>query len=350
MYKLLIAGLACLSIVGGAALAQDATPEAMSVPENAVGGELASPRGIIFDEAGNLYVAEAGTGGDVPLVAEMPGVPPEEMPPVTVGMTGRISMITPDGTRTTVVPLPSVSGGAEALGAYRAYPQGDSLWVVMTEGPGFPLSDAIIEIDTQAMRIRNFISLYPYEQANNPDGTEEIYSNPGDIGWSSDGTLYIIDTGMNALLSWTEEAGLATLHAWTDGAVPTAIEFGSDDSIYVGFLGAGIAPGAARIEHWSAGAGELMHTYEGFTAITDILVDEQDNLYAVELVTEMGEMGPNPTSGRVSLVTQEATTPVAEGLTMPFGIAQSPDGRMFVSTGTVSFGAPIPGAVIEIPM
>ena len=41
-----------------------------------------------------------------------------------------------------------------------------------------------------------------------------------------------------------------------------------------------------------------------------------------------------------------AITPIAEGLSAPYGLAQAPDGRLLVSVG--AFGGQ-PGAVIALP-
>ncbi len=340
--------LALIGMTAAPVLAQEATPEAeppMMPPavelENVVIDGLNSPRGIAFDEAGNLYIAEGGSGGDK-VVAEFDGMQ------ATAGLTSQVTVLAADGTVSVAVPnLISGAAGPEALGAYRAVPVGGSLWLVISEQQGMTvLSDAVIEIDLATGRIKNFIDQFAYEAANNPDGTEEIYSNPSDVEQGPDGRMWIVNTGMNTLLTWAPDEGLQTHHAWTDDPVPTSVDFGSDGSIYIGFLGTGIAPGMGHVERWSA-EGELLFTYEGLTAVTDILVTEDDTLYAVQLISEFGEQGPVFNSGSIVQLTEDAVTPIAEGLPQPFGLAQNAEGNLLVSVNT-AFAAPGSGAVVEI--
>jgi hypothetical protein len=147
---------------------------------------------------------------------------------------------------------------------------------------------------------------------------------------------------MNALLSWTEADGLATVAAWPDNSVPTAVEVADDGSLYVGFLGAELAPGAGKVEHWADG--ELVETFGGLNAVTDILLDG-DTLYAVELVL-FTEEGPGP--GRVVTVNAEGATPVVEGLLAPFALAQDAEGALYVSYGTIAFAPGMTGGVLKL--
>jgi len=82
-----------------------------------------------------------------------------------------------------------------------------------------------------------------------------------------------------------------------------------------------------------------VQTYTGLTAVTSVLVDAMGTIYAVETSLQ----GP----GRVVMVGADgAITPIAEGLSAPYGLAQAPDGRLLVSVG--AFGGQ-PGAVIALP-
>jgi hypothetical protein len=203
--------------------------------------------------------------------------------------------------------------------------------------------DSVVELNRETLAVKRIINLNDFEAENDPDGNG-YDSNVADIAWGADGTMYIVDAGMNSLLSWTEADGLAVVQAWPDNPVPTSVEVADDGSLYVGFLGAGLAPGAGKIEHWANG--ELVHTYEGLNAVSDILWDGE-NLYAVQLVI-FGEQGPGP--GSVVMVTEDAVTPVAEGLISPFGIAQGDDGSLYVTFGTVAFAPGMTGGVVKIDM
>lgn len=328
-------------IVGAAvlpALAQDMPP----LPGDVVVGDLGAPRGLAFDADGNLLVADAGSGGEIQMV--MPG--PEGESAVGMGMSGRIVSVAADGTVSDrIAGFPSYAMEMETLGLYRAIPNGDSLWVVYSgAGPattGAFWQDSVVELDAATLAVRRIINLNAFEVANDPDGNG-YDSNVADIAWDGNGTLYIVDAGGNDLLSWTEEGGLQVVAAWPDNPVPTSIAIAENGDLYIGFLGAGLAPGAGKIEHWSNG--ELAHTYSGLNTITDILLDG-DTLYAVEMVL-FTEQGPGP--GRVITVDENGATPVAEGLPAPFGIAQGPDGALYVSFGTVPLAPGMTGGVLKL--
>lgn len=345
----IIAALFALSSIGFAVQAQDATPEAAPpdmgmppLPGDLVVGDLSAPRGVAFDANGNLLVAVAGRGGD--FTTSVPS-PDGSVVDMSMGMTGVVLSVAADGTATPLIPgFPSYAAPSETTGLYRAIPNGDSLWVLQSGGgptnAGHPWMDTISEIDMATMHTIRTINLNQYEAANDPDG-RGYDTNVSDIAWLSDGTMLITDAGCNCLLSWTEEAGLATVATWGND-VPTSVEVAADDSVYVGFLGEGLAPGAAKIEHWANG--ELVETFSGLNAVSDILLDG-DTLYAVQLVV-FGEQGPGP--GSVVMVSADGVTPVAEGLLAPFGIAKGPDGALYVSFGTIAFAPGMTGGVVRI--
>jgi hypothetical protein len=329
-----------LLLMVSAVQAQEMPP----LPGELVIGDLQTPRGIAIDEEGNLIVTVVGNGGELEMT--LPG--PEGEATMRLGMTGEILSVAPDGTATPITSgFPSYAGAMETSGLYRAIPQGDSLWVIFG-GSGAATTgnfwmDSIAELDRATLAVRRIINLNNYEAENDPDGNG-YDSNVADIAWGSDGTMYIVNAGMNALLSWTEADGLQTVAAWPENPVPTSVEVADDGSLYVGFLGAGLAPGAGKIEHWADG--ELVHTYEGLTTVTDILLDGE-NLYAVQMFL-FGEQGPGP--GNVVQVTEDAVTPVVEGLITPFGLAQGEDGSLYVSYGTIAFAPGMTGGVVKIDM
>jgi hypothetical protein len=334
--------LAILAVLGMVtpALAQDST--------TVVDG-LNFPRGIVFDEEGNLYITEAGSGGEKVLLEV-------DESQITGGLTSQITVVAPDGSTSVAVAnfaSAFVPFEGASLGLIRAVPNGDLLWLVLSDAQNLTVfSDAVVAIDINTHRVVHYIDLFAIEAANNPvnltDGTEEVLSNPSDLAFSPDGTLYIVDTGANVLFSWTEEAGLTMIHAWTENPVPTSIEFADNGEFYIGFLGQGLAPGAGRIEHWSADGSELIETFPGLTNVTDILLDADGNLYASQMVV-VGDTGPQPDSGSVVLVTADGATPVLEGLNSPYGLAQDAEGNLLVATNS-AFAEPGKGAVLKIAL
>jgi hypothetical protein len=321
-------------------------PSAPPAPENAILSGLNFPRGIAYDEAGNLFVAEAGLGGTELLLES----PDPEFPDLTAGLTSQVTMLAADGTVS--VPLANLfssgSPDAETGGVAAVAANGTSLWLAIAGGGPVPspfYTNAVVEVDMATWRIKTWIDLFGYEVLNNPDGSDPaLDANVNDLAFSPDGTLFIMDTGANTLFSWTADGGLVPYLVWPDNPVPTSVAFASNGDVYIGFLGAGLAPGAGKIEHWSADGSTLVETFEGLNTITDVAVGADGNVYAVSLV-QFGEQGPQMGSGSLLMVNADGATVVAEGLPQPYSLAQAPDGSWSVSVNTV-FAPPGAGAVL----
>lgn len=332
--------LSAMLALAGVVAAQDMPPP----PGEVVIDGLLQPRGISFGPDGSLIVVEGGDGGDLLLLETPEGN-------MMAGLDWSVSSVAADGTKTPLLLLPSINSGAEATSAYRAYWHDDSWWVAITGGmPGQPpwnsLSATVLQLDPTG-RILNVIDTWAFEVANNPDGTEELNSNPGDIAWLSDGTMLITDSGANALLSWTAADGLQLVHAWGND-VPTSVDVTANDDVYIGFLGEQIAPGAARIEHWSGM--DLVETFSGLTGVTDIEVTDDGTIYAVQLFQPGASADAPPGPGNIVTVTADGATPVVEGLVLPHSMAIGDDGSIYVTVGTAAFFGPVPGQVLKIGM
>jgi hypothetical protein len=314
------------------------------LPGELILGNLDAPRGLAFDAVGNLLVAVAGTGGE----SEFMMAGPEGATATSAGLSGRVVSLAPDGTSVDLITgFPSYAMGMETLGLYRVIPKGDSLWLVFTgAGPansGAYWQDSVVELDAETLAVKTVINLNNFEATHDPDRSG-YDTNVADIAWGENGTLYIVDAGGNDLLSWTEEGGLQLVHVWMDNPVPTSIEIADNGDLYIGFLGAGLASGAGKIEHWSGG--ELAETFDGLDTVIDILLDG-DKLYAVQL-TVFTEQGPGP--GSVVAVNADGVTPVAEGLLAPFGLAKGLDGALYVTFGTLAFAPGMTGGVLRLDM
>ncbi len=336
-----VVGLMLVLIAVMPVMAQEDMPP---LPGEVVIGDLGAPRGLAFDANGNLLVAIAGTGGEAAFT--LPG--PDGEAPVNAGLSGRVISIAPDGTASDrIVGLPSYAFPQETGGVYRIIPHGESLWLLFSGtgagNTGAYWADSVVEYDADTLVVKNVINLNNFEAVNDPDGNG-YDTNVSDIAWGADGTLYIVDAGGNDLLSWAAEGGLQLVHAWSDNPVPTSIEVAENGDLYIGFLGAGMAPGAGKIEHWSNG--ELIATFGGLNTVTDILLDG-DTLYAVQL-TIFTDHGPGP--GSVVTVSADGVTPIAEGLPAPFGIAKGADGALYVTFGTLALAPGMTGGVLRLAM
>lgn len=310
---------------------------------------LISPRHISFDSDGTLYIAEAGSGGD------LDGTGP--FGALKFGETSQISAVTADGEQAVVIPgLISMDAGGQIEGATDVYVTEDSIWATlgMSLTGDFPegkVGAALVEFDKATGETKQVIDLAAFETENNPDQAEELVSNPAALAVDADGKVYVADASGNSLLTWTAEDGLQVFAVWPaaqDSAqsVPTSVDIGPEGDVYVGFLsGFPFAAGSARIEVYGAD-GVLKTTYSDLTLITDVLVAADGSLYAVQMADGFGDTGFNADSGSVIKVSAESLEVIAEGLSSPYGIAQSTDGTLYVSVNAL--GAPESGEVVTV--
>lgn len=284
---------------------------------------LNNPRGLFIDSDGTLYIAEAGRGGDI--TAE------GAYGPVQVGGTGQIVTVAGGEQRVLVTGLPSQDQGGEVRGTSALAVVGDRLWVVVGQGAAsVPLTYSLVGMDKSTLRVTQVVDVLSAEAAQNPDG-EIVDSNPVDLGLDGEGRVYIVDAGANTVWRWTD-AGLEVFATWSadDNPVPTAIAFGTDGDAYIGFLGGfPFEEGGARVERYSLD-GTLVETFTGLTNVVDLAFGADGNLYAVE-IGRFGDLGWIPETGRIVQVSAGGVTAVAEGLTMPYGLAQRDDGAWLVT-------------------
>ena len=291
-----------------------------------VADDLHNPRQMSFDAEGNLYIAEAGDGG-TQLSVDNDGF----------GATAQVTVVSTDGTQDVLLRglisyLPGQSRGASA-----AQVTDESIWLLIGESNDFsiPFTHALVELDRDTNRVKRWVDLLTIELEEDPDGNDNEQSNPVDFTIADDGTIYIANAGCNCLMAWNEADGVSIFHAWdfaSDNPVPTSVDIGAEGDLYVGFLtGFPFPQGTARIEQWST-AGELVQTYGGLTAVTDVLIAEDGTIYAVE-IGESFDSSSGWAPGRVVMVSEDGVTAVMDGLNAPYGLAQSPDGTLVVSVG-----------------
>jgi sugar lactone lactonase YvrE len=328
----------------------DAAPPAETGPSIASG--LNNPRHIYFASDGTLYIAEAGTAGDIDAMGPFAEV--------KAGLTGQISAVSPDGEQTVAIPnLVSFDNGfGQIEGVTSVIATDNSLWATLGMGTQEPIAEgalveSVVEYDRATGEVKQVIDLRAFEQENNPDQAQEVVSNPADLALAEDGTLYIADASGNSVFKWTTDGGLELFAAWpvtdeTPQSVPTSVAVGPEGNVYIGFLsGFPFPAGGARIEQYGPD-GTLKQTYGGLTLVTDIHFAADGTLYAVEMASGMGDQGFNPNSGRVVSVSADGVVAaVEEGLNFPYGLAEDADGNLYVTVDSV-FVAPDSGQVIAV--
>lgn len=353
MLKKAVVLLMALGLLAGAVAAQEpaTTPEAgATAPGEVMVEGLNNPRHLTLGADGTLYVAEAGSGG-----TETGQGPFGE---IVYGTTAQITAIA-NGEKSAVIPgLVSMDAGfGQIEGAMTVTVTDTDYWVVLGMGPQDPpegtFVESVVQISRDSMAAGTVIDLRAFEAENNPDGAEEVVSNPSDMAVAADGSLIIVDASGNSVIRWTPDGGLTLFASWpgADGeaqAVPTSVAIGADGDVYIGFLGGfPFEAQTTRIERYSAD-GELKEAYTGLTLVTDIAISADGTLYAVEMASGFGDTGFNPNSGRIVMVSADGVTPVAEGLNIPYGMVIDGEGNFWVTVNS-AFAGPDSGQIVRIP-
>ena len=330
-------------LLAGPALAQ--TTEVIATGLN-------NPRGIAIAPNGDLYIAEAGSGGD-----EFCHLGPTG--PRCFGTTGAIIRIDPRrGTVEDVVTgLPSVAGedGSGAGGPHDVSFQGQGNLFVTIGWGGEPdlreeLEDyhgtmAVLGRVTADGTYSIITDIGSFENDENPDN-DLPDSNPYGV-LALAGKTIVADAGANALFEIRANGHIRTLAVFEEqagrDAVPTALALGPDGAYYVVQLtGAPFAPGVANIFRVPAEGGEPEVVASGFTNLIDLAFAPDGSLY----VLQIAEPIPNFPGGSLIRVAPDGTrTTVNVDLFAPGGLAVAKDGTIYVTNFSILPGG---GQVIAI--
>lgn len=290
---------------------------------------LNSPRGISYSSDGTLYIAESGMGGEVSMPGPFDG-------PVLFGLTGRVSALQ-NGELTAVVEyLPSAqvesAPGApiEILGAMDAELIDGELWLLTGHIlPKIPQSALAIGLDSATLRTKYVLDLFAYELENDTDGTGEYLSNPTDIEFFPQSKIALIaDTGANTIFRKAEDGSFTVLHVWEDNPVPAGVDISDDGLTYaIGFLsGYPFTAGAGRVELYNADNDELLVSYDNLTTITDVLIEPDGTILAVQYAAfDVDRGGWQPNTGSLIAIAPDGTiTTVLSNLNFPYSITKNP--------------------------
>ena len=325
---------------------------------------LNGPRGLAFGPGGDLYVAEAGTGGTNSTGDACEQVPPP-VGPYTGGATARISKVARDGTVTTVASgFPSTQDTfGDRIGVADVVFMDGTLYALVAGGgcshgnPNSPTGIAQVNRSTGNWTliadIGAFLKAHParYESADDfePDGT--LYSMI-----AVDGVLYTVEPNHGQVFAVSKGGKIRQvidISASEGHIVPTSIAE-RHGNFYVGNLNLfPIDPQWARILTIARGGFDddtvpgfdadghgyhIVNSKAGFTTIVSVKFGPDGLLYALELSDAPGN--PTPGVGKVVRVKHSGDIEeVVTGLVVPTGMTFGPDGRLYIS----NFGAAPPG-------
>jgi hypothetical protein len=266
---------------------------------------LDNPRGIALGAEGAIFVAESGAGGTD--CRRIPG-----FGRACFGLTASVTRISPDGTVTTRVTLPSGAGedGFGATGASDVAYEDGTFYIAMGGAPPnaaeAPAGRQVVQRLATAKPLERIVDLGNFEAKHDPDGGG-VDSNPYAVARVEGGTI-VTDAGGNDLIL-VPDGGRPQLVATfptqdlddPDGntipaqAVPNTVTVGPDGAWYVGQLtGYPFTVGTSRV--WriepdardvacdaAATSGPCTLYADGLTAIIDIAFGTDGKLYVLEI-------------------------------------------------------------------
>lgn len=335
---------------------------------------LNNARGLAFGPDGELYVAEAGTGGGPtsPNSIPSPNIPGLDL---YLGNTGAVSKVSQDGTVTPVLSgLTSLAlaDGSNAVGPQDIAFDADGTPYILYGSVGDPArrdgtlnalagnpyseSDVLGAPELGGLYRANFTAgqltqladLAEYELQNNPTGGD-IDSNPNSLAIDGD-TIYITDSGANNLFAYSRGENQLQLDATFDPEivpvdtlefpeglglppaapndptqgpeteepvfpleyVPTGVAVGGDGNLYVAEFGGFPFPqGKSEITLIDADGQQTTYA-SGLIQLTDVAFAPSGKAYATVLATESFALGGD--RGKVvEIDTDGSTTTILDG-------------------------------------
>jgi hypothetical protein len=367
-----LAASLCLAI-SAASIASAPAYSQLSSNATVYASELEAPRGLKFGPDGDLYVAEAGTGGTISTVGSCTQVPPP-VGPHRGGLTGRISKLDRSGNRTTVASgFPSaVSAQGDLQGVADIAFLNGTLYAVTAAGgcshgnASSPNIIARVDIKSGSWKaianLSQFLMSHPAAYPNaadfEPDGV--FYSLI-----AHDNRLYTLEPNHGQLFSSSASGELREeldISRQQGHIVPTSVAV-NDGRFYIGNLGLfPITPDSSKVMSFNTGAcpwpflfgfgcGDeiqklrLSGSRAGFTTVVAVDFGPDGLLYALELNDASGFPTPPFGVGKVVRLNRAGDIEdVATGLSVPTGMTFGPDGYLYVS----NFGAAPTGQILRI--
>jgi hypothetical protein len=316
---------------------------------------LRFPRGMTFG-GGNVYVAEAGSGGTNRTTARQceQVVPP--VGPYTNGRTARISRIGPNGNRSTFAfNFPSAAaaiGDVDGVGDVAFV--GNQLYALVSGGG---CSHGVRGVAAGLYRVSSgadwslVADLSAFQQAH-PVAHPEPDDFEPDGTWFSmrviNGIVFAVEPNHGEVVRIDPATGairrIADVSAKLGHVVPTALAE-RNGNLFFGNLGTfPVTPGNEKV--WSlARNGDISVAKGGFTTVLGLDFDSRGRMYVLETSHAAGF--PTPGTGRVVRINSDGSrTVIVDDLFFPTAMRFGPDGKLYISNK--GFGPPQPGELLQV--
>jgi hypothetical protein len=384
-----------LGVVAAAGLVAASPAAARSVQSTEeIASGLDNPRHLAVSPTGDIFVAEAGRGGD-PATSNSCFNSAEGA--ACTGATGAVTRITfkgkgkPAKQKRILTGLASFAPetGDTAIGPHGIFATGRSVFVTNggptepTRGtpPATVLRDPTL-VDEEPVsarfgtllqigkknKARKVADLWRFERDENPDedaGNPAIDSNAVDV-LPKGGRLIVADAGSNSILRVKRNGKISVITTFpnvpTDAfgetipmqAVPTGVVNGPDKALYVSQLtGFPFPVGGASVFRVNPRTGAQSTYATGFTNIMDLDFGRDGTLYVLEIDTDslLPPVGPLNDGGLWTVPpdggTPERVEMPAGTLTNPGGIDVDKRGNVYVTNHATSAGE---GQVLKLTL
>ncbi len=339
MRPIRIASLVAALILGSVtfpAAAQNASPVTEGAVTTVASG-LTNPRGFTWGSDGTVYLALAGTGGETPATIDGAEIG------VYGGPTSSVVTVA-DGCATPLVegiPSGDWRDAGWIWGAHDVAFLDNDLYILSAGGgidfgnPDQPTGLLRLETDGSTSVVAD-ISAWSIE--NPPAFIPPDYNPSGSLFDMEAGTdrLWISEAVGGRIITVTPDGTVTLVADISEGhPVPTGMALAPDGGVYVGFLTPipftdasskviHVAPDGTVTDHWT-----------GLTAVNDLAIGPDGDLYAVEMATGNTEEPPflTPESGRIVRMTgPDGLEEVVTGIDAPVYIGFGPDGVLYLTT------------------
>jgi hypothetical protein len=361
----------CLLLAIAASFVVAAPAGARGLDVDVIADELDNPRHVAVAKNGDVYVAEAGEGGNH-ATARSCFDTAEGF--ACTGRTGAITRISRHRQERVVDGLASFApaNGDSAIGPHGVFADGNDVYFtnggptgptrggprnIVLRDPTLVSEDLISALYGRVFKLRRHGGIRPvadawaFENRFNPDavvGNDLVDSNPVDV-LEDRGRFVIADAGGNSILRTNRRGRLEVLSLFPNmpnptpigppmvQAVPTGVVKGPDGFYYVSQLtGFPFLAGAAKVFRVDPRSGAYTTFASGFTNIMDLDFGHDGTLYVLEIDSDslFGMVGPG-TDGGLWTVSRSGTPQKvalpAGTLTAPGGIAVGRHGTLYVS-------------------